>query len=253
MPHFENNGLSLYYEVHGSGSPVVMLHGAAVTFAANYGACGWIDPMTSRALQVIGLDFRGHGGSDPPTDKAYSGIDAFARDVVRLLDELDIERGGLVGYSIGSAVALHAQHTYPDRFTAAALVATGDGLIGHPPRSFPEILPLLDETLQRSEFPADLPPHQAMYWTFAEQVAGGRSGVAMGLSGDFSACTPEEAGSIEAPVLVVSGEQDPVLGTGARLAHALPKARYLEIPGADHFSLAIDETVQKEVAAFLAR
>jgi pimeloyl-ACP methyl ester carboxylesterase len=252
MPHFENAGLSLYYEVHGSGSPVVMLHGAAVSFAGNYGACGWIDPMTSRGLQVIGLDARGHGGSDAPPDPSASGTEPLSRDVVALLDHLDIDRAAVVGYSIGSTIALHLLHTHPERLRAGALVATGDGMIGIPPLTFPAILPILVENLQRPEFPTDVPAHQAMYWTFATQVAGNREGVAMMARGEFQPCTRQEAASIDVPVLVISGENDPVLGTGARLAEALPKGRYVEIPGADHFSLAIDETVQKEVAGFLA-
>lgn len=252
MPHFENDGLSIYYEVHGSGAPVVMLHGAAVSFAGNFGACGWIDRLTPNGLQVVGLDARGHGGSDKPPSGAASGKDVLARDVVALLDHLEIDRAALVGYSIGSQVALHALHTYRDRFYAGALVATGDGLIGFPPYTFPAILPFLIETLKRPEFPADLPPHQAMYWSLATQIGGDREAVAIAATGDFSPCTVEEAQAIEVPMLVISGDQDLVLGTGGRLAQALPKARYREIPGADHFSLAVDEDVQKEVVEFLA-
>ena len=252
MPHLKNDGLSLYYEVHGDGSPVVMLHGAAVTFAGNFGYCGWIEPMAAKGLQAVGIDFRGHGRSDMPPDPAASGIDVIAGDVVALLDQLQIERAAIIGYSIGSTIALHALHTYPSRFTAGALVATGDGIIGVPPLTFPALLPVLVETLNRPTFPDDLPISQAAYWTFAEQMAGDRTAVAMAMSGDFTPCTPEEAASIEVPVLVVSGDQDVVLGTGEHLADTLPHGRYREIPGADHFSLATDENVQKEVAEFLA-
>ena len=252
MPRFTNDGLGLYYEVHGRGSPVVMLHGGAVTFAANYGLCGWIERFTPRDIQVVGLDARGHGKSDAPRDGSGSGIAVLSRDVIALLDHLGIERVAVVGYSIGSAIALHALHTYPGRFRAGALVATGDGLIGIGPLTFPAILPFLAETLERPEYPDDLPPHAAMYWTFATQMAGDREAVAKMVQGDFTPCTPEEAGSVQAPVLVVSAENDLVLGTGARLAEALPNGRYVEIAGADHFSLAVDEAVQNEVAGFLA-
>jgi pimeloyl-ACP methyl ester carboxylesterase len=252
MPNVTSDGVSLYVDVHGSGSPVLMLHGAAVTFAGNFGYCGWIEPMAERGLQAVGLDLRGHGRTDAPPHARASGIDACARDVVAVLDHLDVERAGIVGYSIGSAIALHSLHSYPGRFTAAALVATGDGIIGVPPLTFPALLPRLIETSRRPEFPDDLPPEQAAYWTFGEQIAGNREAVAIAMSGDFSPCTPAEAASIEVPVLVVSGALDPVLGTGARLAEALPKGRYREVAGADHFSLATDESVQREVADFLA-
>jgi len=252
MTRFVSEGLTHHYEVHGSGRPVVMLHGAGVTFTGNFGVCGWIDRFNDHGFQVIGLDMRGHGESDPPHDPSASGIEPLARDVVALLDHLAVERAAVVGYSIGSAIALHVLHTYPERVRAGALVAAGDGLIGVPPMRFDEMMPGLVDILVRHEYPADLPPHQAMYWTFSTQVAGGRDGVAMMARGDFPPCTPGEAGAIEVPVLVVSGENDPVLGTGARLAESLPKGRYVEIAGGDHFSLAVDESVQNTVAEFLA-
>jgi pimeloyl-ACP methyl ester carboxylesterase len=230
-----------------------MLHGAAVTFAGNFGYCGWIEPMADRGLQAVGMDLRGHGHSGTPADASMSGSDAIARDVVALLDHLEIERASILGYSIGSQIALHALHTHPDRFASGVLVATGDGLMGVSPLTFPDLNPRLVETLRRPEFPEDLPPQQAAYWTFAEQMAGDREAVAVAVSGDFSPCTPAEVATIDVPVLVVSGDQDIILGTGARLAETLPKGQYHEIAGADHFSLATDEIVQKEVAAFLAQ
>jgi len=251
MSYFENDGLSLYYEVHGSGLPVVMLHGGAVSFAGNFGGCGWIDPFTARGLQVVGLDARGHGNSDKPHDTAMYGTDAFTRDVIALTEHLSIERAALVGYSIGSAIALHLLHTHPRRFLRGALVATGDGLIGYPPRTFPEILPMMVEAVSREEYPEDLPPQAAAYWTFATNFSGDRAAVAAGARADYPPCSIEEARSIDVPVLVVSGDGDNVLGTAARLAEALPRGEYLEIAGADHFSLALDESVQKAVADFL--
>jgi pimeloyl-ACP methyl ester carboxylesterase len=252
MPQFSNDGLSLYYEVHGSGLPVVMLHGAAVSFAGNFGACGWIDPLTARGLQVIGLDFRGHGGSDRPLEANLHGTEVLTKDVIALLDHLEIEQASIVGYSIGSTITLHLLHTHPERFRAAALVATGDGIIGEPPRTFPAILPPLVEILGWEELSAEVPPQVAFYWNFAESVGGGRAGIAAALSGEYPPCSPEEAATVEVPVLVVSGDQDVVLGTGPRVADALPRGRYLEVAGADHFTLAVNEDVQRAVADFLA-
>lgn len=252
MLRFENDGLSLAYEVHGTGSPVVMLHGAAVSFAGNFGAFGWVERFNARGLQVVGLDARGHGESDKPHYPAAYGTAVLSRDIIALIDHLGYERVSMVGYSVGTTIALHLLHTNPDRFKAAALVATGDGIVGYPPLTFPALLPVLAETLARPEFPADLPPHVAAYWTLAEQIGGDRAAVAAGAKADFPPCSPEEAETIDIPVLVVSGDQDAVLGTGARLAAALPKGRYLEIAGADHFMLALDETVQRAVADFLA-
>lgn len=252
MPQFENEGLSLAYEVHGSGHPVVMLHGAAVSFAGNFGLHGWIDTFVAGGLQVIGLDFRGHGGSAKPYDGALYGMEHLSGDVVALLDHLGIERAGLVGFSIGSTVALHVLHSHPGRFVAGALVATGDGLIGIPPHTFPTMNPALAATVRRPAYPDDLPPELASYWTFAEQIAGDRAAVAAFAEGDFTPCTVEEVSAVKAPVLVLCGSKDVVLGTGRQLAESIPKAKYVELEDATHFSLAVDKVAQQAVAAFLA-
>ena len=251
MPRFVNDGVSLHYEVHGEGTPVVMLHGGAVSFALNFGF-GWVDRLNARGLQVVGTDFRGHGQSDKPLDTAMYGTEVATSDVIALMDHLGIERACLVGYSIGSTIALHLLHTHAGRFTVGALVATGDGLIGLSPLNFPAIMPVLSEIVQRPEFPGDLPPHQAAYWTFADQAPGCREALAFAGKAEFPVCEPREVATIEVPVLVVSADNDLVLGTGARLAEALPNGTFLEIAGADHFSLALDEDVQTAVADFLA-
>lgn len=252
MERFTNDGVSVAFEVHGSGVPVVMLHGAAVSFAGNFGACGWIDPLTERGLQVIGMDLRGHGASDRPADPAQHGIEVLTRDVVALLDHLGHETAMIVGYSIGTTVTLHLLHTHPSRFRRAALVATGDGIIGIGDRAFPSILPPMVEILGWPELPEGVPGPVAFYYEFAESVGGSRAGVAAALSGDFTPCTPEEAAAVDIPVLVVSGDQDIVLGTAPRLAETLPNARYIAVPGADHFLLAVDADVQRAVAEFLS-
>lgn len=251
MLHFSNEGISLAYEVHGAGQPVVMLHGAAVTFTGNFDACGWIDPLTTRGLQVIGLDFRGHGASDKPADATLHGTTALTSDVIALLDHLDIDQACLVGFSIGTTIGLHALHTHPKRFRAAALVATGEGIIGSGAYQFPAILPPLVDVLRLPETPSDASPGHVIYSMMAEQVAGDRAGVAAALAGEYPPCSVDEAASVDIPVLVVSGDEDVVLGQGRRLAETLPRSRYLEIAGANHFSLAVDESVQQAVAEFL--
>jgi hypothetical protein len=82
VPHFVNDGLALHYEVHGEGAPVVLLHGGAVSFERNYAMFGWIERLNERGFQVVGLDFRGHGGSDKPHDAAPCGSAKLASDVL---------------------------------------------------------------------------------------------------------------------------------------------------------------------------
>ncbi len=251
MGRFTHDGCSLHYEIHGEGRPVVLLHGICVSFAGNYGAWGWIEALGSRGFQTIGLDFRGHGGSDKPHDAAAYGTETLAGDVLALLDHLRIARASLVGYSLGSKIALHLLHAAPGRAGPSVLVATGDGLIGHPPFDSAHILPQIAAAVSRAEFPADLPAHAATYWTFATKIGGDREAAAAAARASYPPCDAAELARVAAPVLVISGERDPVLGRGPRLAQALPRGRYLEIAGADHFQLAARDAVRAAAAEFL--
>jgi pimeloyl-ACP methyl ester carboxylesterase len=174
-----------------------------------------------------------------------------AADVVALLDHLGLDRVDLVAYSIGTAAALHLLQTLPTRFGRVALVATGDGLVGLPPHEFSRVLPALAVVADRSEYPQDLPKHAAAYWTFIQATGGDRAALKAFAEASYPPLSVGEAKNIKHPVLIVSGDNDKVLGRGPRLSAALGNATYLEVQGADHFSLAPDETVQDAVADFL--
>ena len=70
---------------------------------------------------------------------------------------------------------------------------------------------------------------------------------------EYPPATREELGRIAAPVLVVSGELDPVLGRGEKLAEAIPRGTYLQVAGADHFGLGRNEQGQVETTRFLSQ
>ena len=251
MPTVQNNAIGIHYEVHGTGHPVVLLHGATVNFKANYGGFGWIKALNEAGFQVIGLDFRGHGSSDKPHDSSAYGSAALASDVLAVLDHLGISQAAVVGYSIGTAVALHLLQTLPARFTKAVLLATGDGLIGLGNHSFARTMPALAPVLDRSEYPKDLPKHLAAYWNFIAATGGDRAALRALSLAEYPALTAAEAAAVAVPTLVISGEKDLVLGRGPQLAAALGNGQYLEVAGADHFSLATDPAVRAAVAGFL--
>jgi len=252
MPHVQSLGCSIHYEVHGPGRPVLMLHGITVSFEANFVGGGWTRALQDAGLQVIGLDLRGHGHSDKPHEAAAYGVTTLVDDAIAVLDALQLERASLVGYSLGSLIALHLLLRHPGRFDRAALVATGDGMIGRPPLQPETVFAELAGALEHPQFPSHLPPHVAAYWDFAERVGGDRAAAAACARSALPALSVLEASRIAAPVLVVSGETDPVLGRGPALAAALPRGRYLEVAGADHFQLARHGGAQAAVAAFLA-
>jgi pimeloyl-ACP methyl ester carboxylesterase len=253
VPTIQNGGLHIHYEVHGDGHPVVLLHGGTVSFKYNYADLGWIAPLNAAGLQVIGVDFRGHGNSGKPHDAASYGTANLASDVTAVLDHLGLQTVSLIGYSIGTAVALRLMQSAPARFDRAALIATGDGLIGHPPHTFARILPALALVIGRTEYPRDLPKHLAAYWNFIQATGGDTKALLALAQADYPPLSAAEAGAIPIPTLVVSGQNDLVLGRGPGLSKALGCGEYLEIEGADHFSLALAGEVKRHVAAFLAR
>ena len=111
------NGINLYYETHGSGRPLILLHGglgAGEMF-------GPILPELAKDHQVITVDLQGHGRTadiDRPLDQRL-----MADDVAALIDHLGLDRPDLVGYSLGGGVAFHTAVRYPDRIRRLVLVS----------------------------------------------------------------------------------------------------------------------------------
>ena len=95
------NGLKMYYEVHGSGEPVVLLHGAFMTITNNWN--GWIKEL-AKTRKVIAIEMQGHGRTADIARDMTS--DHLADDVSALLDYLKIPRADVLGYSMGGAVAM---------------------------------------------------------------------------------------------------------------------------------------------------
>lgn len=251
MAHFERDGYAIYYELHGSGAPVVLLHGMSMSFTGSYRTFGWVDWIVDHGLQAVAMDFRGHGKSDKPHDVSAYGSTVLGGDVLALLDHLGIKKASLVGYSHGSVIALHLLHSAPQRFDKAVLMAAGDGLMGLPPYVLSEVTARLAAAIEHDTEPVDLPRHEAAYWDFATHGCRDRIAAAAMLRAEYPHCSLADLSRATMPVLVVSAENDPVVGRGSRLAEALPRGRYLEIPGEDHFQLATSDYAKNEVCWFL--
>lgn len=117
----EVNGTRLYYEIAGSGTPVVLIHGLGsdLSFWNNQ-----VEAFAKRHL-VIRYDLRGHGKSTLPSGEAYSHAD----DLGALLNHLNVPRAHLVGQSLGGEIAIDLALSYPEK--VVSLVLTDSGLNGH--------------------------------------------------------------------------------------------------------------------------
>lgn len=113
------NGLKMYYEVHGSGDPVVLLHGAFMTITNNW--TGWIGEL-SKTRKVIAVEMQGHGRT---ADISRDIIDEnLADDVAALLDHLKIPRADLIGYSMGGAVAMQCAIRHPAKVRKVVVISS---------------------------------------------------------------------------------------------------------------------------------
>src|SRR5207249_1541757 len=101
------NGLKMYYEVHGAGPPLVLLHGAFLTVDA----WGKLLPELARSRQVIAPELQGHGRT-ADVDRPLS-FRQMAEDVAALLREIKIEHADVYGYSMGGTVALALASRHP--------------------------------------------------------------------------------------------------------------------------------------------
>jgi pimeloyl-ACP methyl ester carboxylesterase len=127
----------MYYEVHGGGEPVVLLHGAFMTITYNW--AGWISEL-SKTRKVIAVEMQGHGRTaDVPRDITYENL---ADDVAALLNHLKVARADLIGYSMGGAVAMQTAIRHPDKVRRAVIISSTfrrDGMLAETLEAFPNL------------------------------------------------------------------------------------------------------------------
>jgi pimeloyl-ACP methyl ester carboxylesterase len=103
-------GLKMYYEIHGSGEPVVLLHGAFMAISGDWN--DWVSEL-SKTRKVITIEMQGHGRTaNTGRDFTYDNL---ADDVAALLDHLKIPSADVIGYSLGGGVALNCAIRHPHK------------------------------------------------------------------------------------------------------------------------------------------
>ncbi len=116
--YFDSDGIRIAFAEKGRGEPVILLYAAMADTEFNWVQFGILNSLAEN-FRVISMDFRGHGRSDRPHDpKAYGRC--LTRDVLGLMDHLKIPKAHLLGYSLGSHVAMIVAADHPDRVISAA-------------------------------------------------------------------------------------------------------------------------------------
>jgi pimeloyl-ACP methyl ester carboxylesterase len=251
MPTIQVNDCELYYEEHGQGPPLVLLHG------------GWqsIDSWQAQVAhfandyRVVTFDLRGHGGTGPTSVRRYS-IELFADDLEGLLSRIDIERPILCGVSIGGMIVQEYLARHPDRARSA--------VIGGPLQSMPPV----DIPPQLKPFLSPMPAITGMVTTMgsratfqslltAIRATTGRTWLtldravreqAMDAVGEVSPTefrkvfralydfVPPDLSHVQTPTLVVYGDHEapPVRVQGNQIASTVVSGSVREIADAGH-------------------
>src|SRR2546425_2996683 len=106
MPYAAVNGLSMYYEVHGKGPPLLLLHGGTGSIPTK-----WI-PFFSSQFRAVAMEQMGHGRTADVMDRPFHYHD-MAEDTVELMRQLEIESAAIVGYRDGGIIGLDIAIHHP--------------------------------------------------------------------------------------------------------------------------------------------
>ncbi|MDT0266010.1 alpha/beta fold hydrolase [Streptomyces sp. DSM 44915] len=232
-----SDGTRIAYQVRGQGPPLVLLAGQSNDHH-------WWDPVRddfAAAHTTVTLDYRGTGDSDRP-ETPYS-TEQFARDVVAVLDTLDIGRAAVYGTSLGGRVAQQLAARHPHRVDALVLGCTAPGGPQSVPRAEHVNLALAQADTQAARqalrelmyTPDWLARHPGPFHTLGDPTMSPRA-----RRQHLTASNRHNAWDllprITAPTLVVHGEDDLLNPTAnaALLAQRVPGARLHLIPGARH-------------------
>jgi len=238
----------LFYSTSGSGSPVLFLYGLICS------KLHWKHQIRhlKNSHQTIWMDYRGHHNSDVPNDLSSLSIESLSKDVLALLDELQLGKVTLVAHSLGVNVALDFAHRHPDRVEAMVLA---NGAASRPLEAYIEpiaktiqtvynmapktsrqlwklqkIVPLLTEMITLAGFNKNLVKRSDVR-AFLMEAADLNFDVVMRLLDDYR---KQDATAwlhtVTAPTLVIAGRKDFIIPLKQQeiLAQLMPNAR-LEI------------------------
>jgi pimeloyl-ACP methyl ester carboxylesterase len=226
MTYAPVNGLQLYYEVRGSGRPLVLLHGGLMTIDLNFGPL--LEPLAA-GRQVIAVELQGHGHT-ADTGRPMT-IEALAGDVVALLDQLGIARADLFGFSLGGLVACAVAVGAPHR-VGKLILASAD--VHRPPGR--ASAPLDDD---RMPTPADFQGMRDAYDAVAPDPAHFEEFAAKNeaMVHTFLGWT-DELRTLQMPTLLISGDRDfSPLPDVVELFELLPDAQLAVLPGTTHMGM----------------
>jgi pimeloyl-ACP methyl ester carboxylesterase len=194
------NGLKMYYEIHGSGEPLVILHGAFMAISGDWK--DWVDEL-SKTRKVIAVEMQGHGRTaDIQRDITPENL---ADDVSALLEYLKIPKADVLGYSVGAGAAMQCAIRHPDRVRKVVVISypfRRDGWVKEVNDGLSRLTP---EVFKGSPMEAEyrrLNPNPDGFASFVKHVVTSNSG-----PWDFGA---DKFKATTAPMFFINGDADGV-------------------------------------------
>lgn len=217
------NGFDLYYEVHGEGAPLLLLHG----FTGSGAGLAEIFKDLSKTHQLIIPDLRGHGRSTNPSNE-YN-FHQTALDIFALLDHLKINNCSAVGFSGGGMTLLHMAYQQPDRIRSMAIVSAAP-YFPQSTRDFMKQVTVESHTSEEWEAMRKIHIHGdeqiKMIWQQANAFSENQDM-------DF---TSDKLSKIKAKTLIIQGDRDPIypLELTVEMYKGIPNSYLWIVPNGGH-------------------
>lgn len=230
MPYAAVNGLNMYYEVHGEGAPLLLLHGGCGSISER-----WISYFSPH-FRVYAPEQMGHGRTADVLERSFHYHD-MAEDTVELMCRLDIDSAVIVGYSDGGIIGLDIAIHHPECVTKLVVTGSNTRVDGYTPdnvewlRTFdPNETPVAEDYARRS-------PDGAAHWPRLRE----RLRRMWLVEPDYS---QDEVRSITVPTLIIIGDADIVTPEHAvEMFRTIPDAQLCVIPRGRHGVLPKDTIV----------
>jgi pimeloyl-ACP methyl ester carboxylesterase len=214
---FTVDGVRIHYWVQGSGEPVVLVHAWLSNAESNWIKPGTMAQLANNHHQVVALDLAGYGQSDAPDNPEAYG-NAWVEQIYQLLDHLHIPQAHMVGYSMGSLIALKFIVEHPDRALSGLLGGMGYLEAGG--------------------------KNQRTWMSMPRVQSRGAAELAL---------TAAEVNSVHIPVEIVIGSRDPAMQSYvAPLLSVRSDWPVVKIPGTGHIGTVIAQAFRDEVVRWTA-
>jgi pimeloyl-ACP methyl ester carboxylesterase len=233
------NDLHMYYEIHGEGEPLVILHGAY----ASIPLWGEFIPLLAENRQVIAVELQGHGRTADIEDRPFS-YEQMADDVAAMMEVIELEQADVFGYSMGGGVAMQLAIRHPavvDKLVVASMPINTEG---YHPGLIDMIKTMTPEAFAGSPIETDyqaLAPNPEYFPTLVEKL--------IALDSEVQDWPPETIQAIAAPTLLIFGDADVIRlehvvemfhlrggGVNGDLA-GLPNAQLAVLPATTHVGI----------------